>query len=158
MDYDLGPLLETVKRIPQDAWTFRGDPESYKTKTVRESSPVFPKALVESLLSKAIDQYLPPGYTNRVVLSNVPAGEEILPHTDDFGHEVRSKSYHCHIPLTSPEGAVMGFPDRDEEVHMKRGVLYCLNETEPHYVKNKTKEDRIHLLFAVFPHKGKCDA
>ena len=110
--------------------------------------------MVDELLA-GLEKYLTPGYTNRVLLSCIPAGEEILPHTDDFGGAVRSRSYHCHIPLITAPEIVMGFPERDIEFHMEPGHLYSIDETEKHYVKNPTRIDRVHLLFAYFPHKGK---
>ena len=38
---------------------------------------------------------------------------------------------------------------------MEVGHLYSIDETQVHYVKNPSAIDRVHLLFAWFPHKGK---
>ncbi|TAL13927.1 hypothetical protein EPN95_04540 [Patescibacteria group bacterium] len=155
LPYDLTDLKEEVLAIPLSGWVFRGDPESYKTRTVSLGSPCFPSKSVSVLLDWVEKLYFQPGYTNRVLLSCVPAGEEILPHRDDFGEVVRNKSYHCHIPIITHPDAIMGYPDKGIELHMKAGHLYSIDETERHYVKNPSKMDRVHLLFAYFPHRGK---
>lgn len=154
LGFDLTDLIGAVKAIPKDAWVFRGDPESYKTSSVREGSPYLPLDLIEQLFTK-VTKHLMPGYTNRVVLSLIPAGESILPHTDDFGDDIRSKSWHCHIPLITSKKVIMGFSDDKVEVNMKKGHLYSIDETRTHWVENRSKVDRVHLLFAWFPHKGK---
>lgn len=147
LDFDLGPLKEAVRSISN--WKLRTDPESYKTRSIKQESQGFPKEIVQQLLDVALSCFKP-GYTNRVVLSCIPAGEEILPHTDDFGEEIRNTSIHCHIPLITHPSVVMGFDVG--ELHLKEGFLYAMDETKRHYVKNPSKVDRIHLLFAYFPH------
>jgi len=147
VNYSLDSLVKKVGAITN--WTYRLDPESYKTCKVCEGDASFPKEEIKALL-KEVEEYLPAGYQNRVVLSCIPAGEEILPHTDDFGDEVRSKSIHCHIPLITDESIVMGFDSG--ETHLKAGHLYSMDETLNHWVKNPSGVDRVHLLFAHFPH------
>lgn len=145
---DLEPLVSAVGSIPADRWVFRGDPESDTTCVVREDSPDFPKDIVSRVLDAVT--VFGPGYTNRVVLSCVPPGCEIKPHRDDFGEEVRSRSVHCHIPLTTHPDVIMGFPEHDIEAHMKAGHVYSMDETQVHYVKNPTETRRVHLLFAYW--------
>ena len=140
-----------MQAIPLSDWTFRADPESYETLAIRESDKAFPKDEIQKILDSA-SSYLKPGYQNRVVLSCVPAGKGILPHTDDFGGAVRSKSAHYHIPLITDESVIMGIDG--QEYHLKEGFLYLMDETKEHYVKNPSNIDRIHLLFAHFPHLG----
>ena len=97
----------------------------------------------------------PAGYVNRIILSCVPAGERILPHTDDFGPEVQSQSVHCHIPLVTHPHVVMGHGEGsdEQEVHLLPGHLYILDATQRHWVRNPSPIDRVHLLFAYFPHR-----
>lgn len=151
---DLGPLRSALHALPSGAWVFRADPESDKTCAIREGGPHFPQRLVQDVLDAAVEAFLKPGYQNRVVLSMVPAGEGILPHRDDFGEAVRSASMHCHIPLITDAACVMGFPEHGIEEHLAVGVLYGMDETQLHFVRNATATDRIHLLFAHFPHGG----
>lgn len=146
---DLGNFKQIVEAIPSDKWTFRCDPESYETCVIRENDEAFPKKEIQQLLDNLP---LKPGYTNRVVLSCVPAGKGILPHTDDFGEAVRNKSKHYHIPIITEESVILGFDDG--ECHLKEGFLYSMDETQTHYVKNPSSVDRVHLLFAHFPHDG----
>lgn len=152
--HGLSELVEAVRRIPFEVWTYRLDPESDKTRVVRENSPAFPLSLVLQVTEQAA-QYLGEGYSNRMVLSCVPAGEGILPHRDDFGADVRNRSYHCHVPVVTAPEAVMGFPQLGVEEHLEFGKLYVMDESHIHYVKNPSAIDRVHLLFAWFPHKGK---
>lgn len=140
-DIDLGDYPSEMDKL--SGWEFRTDPESYKTKVLRSGFST------GNLLDQ-VESILGAGYFNRVVLSMIPAGEEILPHTDDFGEEVRSISRHCHIPVVTDESIVMGFPSG--ESHLKLGGLYSMDETIEHYVKNPSLIDRIHLLFAWHPH------
>lgn len=150
----LEALIAAVREIPAAAWVHRVDPESDKTTVVREGSPALPAALVTAAIGAAVEAYLPAGYQNRIVLSRVPAGEGILPHRDDFGEAIRSASFHCHIPLITAEAAVLGFPQQNRVEHLLAGHLYSIDETEEHYVANPSAVDRIHLLFAHFPHNG----
>lgn len=154
---DCEPLIETVQALPESVWTYRTDPESDRTRTVRENSEHFPMAEVEALLEQARQKYLGPGFSNRMVLSCVPAGEQILPHTDDFGAHVRKHSRHCHIPLITDERVVMGFADNTVEMHMTAGRLYHMDETVSHYVRNPSELDRVHLLFAHWPQPKEQD-
>ncbi len=147
---DITALKQAVMSIPFDKWSFRCDPESYETCVIRENSPSFPKREIDNILNSLT--YLPLGYQNRIVLSCVPAGKGILPHTDDFGAEIRSKSAHYHIPIITDESIVMGI--ENVEYHLKEAHLYQLDETKEHYVKNPSNIDRVHLLFAHFPHLG----
>lgn len=149
---DLSGLIERINLIPESGWVFRGDPESYETKVVRQGHEWFPAKEVGSVL-KAVECF-GAGYTNRVVLSCVPAGKWILPHTDDFGEEVRRASHHCHIPLITHPSVVMGFPEHKRTYHLQVGHIYSMDETLRHYVKNDSGVDRVHLLFAFFPHAG----
>jgi hypothetical protein len=151
VDIDWASCLKALGDIPQSAWLFRCDPESNTTSAIRENDAAFPKRELEEILISAMRAYLPDGYQNRVVLSCVPAGCRILPHRDDFG-AAQAKSLHCHIPLITHPDAIMGFPEHNLREHMITGHLYSMDASEVHYVDNDSQTDRIHLLFAHFPH------
>ena len=150
--FDLAPLLKEIKAISSGAWIYRTDKESDTTCVVREGRPCFPKALCEALITAAMGEFLSPGYQNRLVLSCVPAGGYILPHRDDFGVDVQARSIHCHIPLISSPEAVMEFPEHGIVENMKVGHLYSMDAREEHSVRNPSAVDRVHLLFAHYPH------
>lgn len=152
VNIDLTGCLSALEKIPQGAWLSRSDPESDTTSAIRENDEAFPKGEIEAILLAAMRNYLPDGYQNRVLLSRVPAGCRILPHRDDFGARVQAASLHCHIPLITHSGAVMGFPEHAMLEHMLAGHLYSMDASEVHYVDNDSDVDRIHLLFAHFPH------
>lgn len=155
LDTPLDRLVAALKACSYDAWIYRTDRESDKTCVIRAGSPAWgPLAEnIATLLQEVETRFFPPGYTNRVLLSCVPAGEQILPHTDDFGSEVQRTSVHCHIPIQTHPDVVMGYGENNTEVHMQGGHLYILDATKRHYVRNPTTIDRVHLLFAYFPHK-----
>lgn len=144
----LAPLIAQVQDIPEAEWKHRGDPESYKTKAIRQRLP----SEVPVVLGWIEQHLLVPGTFNRVVLSMVPAGEAILPHTDNFGAEVRSHSIHGHLPLITDPSIILGFENPSEEWHLEEGTVYRMDESHRHYVKNPSDVDRIHLLFAFWPH------
>lgn len=139
------------KRVPfiQD-WIYRTDIESYKTCTISPDSSEWPEDEINDVLKRA-EIYFPSGYQNRVLLSCVPSGASILPHTDDFGVKVHMSSLHCHIPIITHESVVMGIGE--DVIHMKSGNLYTMDVTQIHYVNNPSSIDRVHLLFAHFQHK-----
>ena len=153
---DLNPLIQRVRGLPSDVWEYRSDKESYETTAIREGTAGF--KMVQEELSKvlvALDKHFKPGFTNRVVLSCIPAGKSILGHTDDFGEKLRQTSIHCHIPLITHSSIKMGFgKENSREYHLKQGHLYSMDETIWHYVNNPSTIDRVHLLLAYFPHDG----
>lgn len=155
LDFELSSWIEDIKFIPKSAWTFRGDPESYKTTYIYSGSPHFPEEKMTRLIPLIEQKIGQAGYVNRVLLSCVPAHESILPHTDDFGTVTRSKSYHCHVPLITQPGIILGYPEAGLEAYLEPGHLYVIDETQKHYVTNPTDLDRVHLLLAFFPHMGK---
>lgn len=146
---ELAPLVAAVTAIPASAWVPRGDPESEDTKAIRENDPLFPGQLLSAALDSVGRAMFGVGYVNRVVLSMVPAGKGILPHTDDFGARVQSASYHCHLPLITDPSVMMGGPEG--ECHLQRGRLYVMDARCRHWVRNPSGIDRVHVLFAYFP-------
>ena len=148
---DLAPLLQAVQAIPSHQWVPRLDPESCDTQAIREHDAGFPTTLLTDVLTAIGETAFGRGYFNRVVLSRVPAGKGILPHTDDFG-AVRQRSYHCHLPLLTDPVVVMGGPDGEQ--HLPVGHLFTMDATCRHWVRNPSAVDRIHLLFAYFPECG----
>lgn len=143
----LAPLIREVQALPREQWVHRGDPESYTTTAIRKNLP----PSTETVLAWIETHLLRPGFFNRVVLSCVPAGEKILPHTDNFGEPVKSKSIHCHLPLVTDPTIMLGF---DAGHHLEVGHVYRMDESQRHWVDNPSTCDRIHLLFAFWPHDG----
>ena len=149
---DLAPLCAAVQAIPPEAWHARSDPESDQTSAVRENDPYFPRVCLDEVLTATGRWAFGTGWFNRVVLSRVPAGCGILPHTDDFGVRVQSTSWHCHLPLITDPTVVLGGPEG--ETHLLAGHLYTMDARCRHWVRNPSAIDRVHLLFAYFPETG----
>lgn len=149
---DLAPLIAAVQSIPASRWVPRSDPESKDTLAIRENDPHFPTHLILPVLDAIGRQAFGRGYFNRVVLSKVPAGMGILPHTDDVGAQVRMTSVHCHLPLITHESIIVGGPEG--EVHLPCSHLFTMDISCRHWVRNPSAVDRVHLLFAYFPEAG----
>lgn len=147
---DMRPLATVIQA--SNGWVFRTDRESDTTRVIREGSEWMPDL---SEVFGACSELLPPGYQNRIVLSCVPAGKWILPHTDDFGEDVHRRSLHCHVPIVTDPRCLMGYGD--SSLHMRAGHLYTMDVTVRHYVVNPSTVDRVHLLFAHFPHQEDPD-
>jgi len=143
----LAPLIRETQALSKARWVHRGDPESYETTAIRKDLP----SQTQEVLGWIADHLLKPGFFNRVVLSCVPAGKKILPHTDNFGEPVKSQSIHCHLPLVTDPTIVLGF---ERGHHLEVGHVYRMDESQRHWVDNPSACDRIHLLFAFWPHDG----
>lgn len=157
MATSLTQLVASIVAFPKSSWTYRVDKESDKTCVVRLGSTAWESVAheVDMLLQEVESRWFPPGYANRVLLSCVPSGEQILSHTDDFGVEAQEASVHCHIPLMTDPAVVMGYGirTRECEMHLQASHLYILDATQRHWVRNPSPIDRVHLLFAYFPHR-----
>lgn len=85
---------------------------------------------------------------DRLIISRIPPGGEILPHADNEGDYVLTDDrarYHC---------AIQGLPGSlyhcgNETVQMLTGEIWWFNAHEIHSVVNNSVDDRIHLLIDV---------
>lgn len=79
----------------------------------------------------------------RIFFSKLLSESFIDQHTD----EGKYFSYfdRFHFVISSPENCV--FRIRDEDIFLKQGSLYWVNNHVPHWLKNSGKTDRINLIF-----------
>lgn len=79
----------------------------------------------------------------RIFFSKLFAETDIDTHID----EGKYFSYfdRFHFVISSPENCV--FHIRDEDIFLKQGSLYWVNNHVPHWLKNSGKTDRINLIF-----------
>lgn len=80
-----------------------------------------------------------------VLITKVPPGGRIEPHTDHGWHAgYYSKFY---IPIQNAEGATFSFPDG--VIRPSLGDVYWFDNSFPHWVENNSKEDRIALIVCI---------
>ena len=90
------------------------------------------------------------GKMGKVVLINLPGGQEILQHQDhgDYLDIVRR----FHIPIITNKNVY--FQVGDEVKNMKAGECWEINNSKLHSVKNEGVENRVHLMIDVMPMIG----
>lgn len=150
----LDPLCEQIMALPPSSWVFRGDVESMETMKIRADVNVWLKEATKPIFTWMELHAIRPGGFNRIVLSKVPAQKQILPHTDDRDVD----KMHCHLPLITEKKVVLRYPQHKKSYHLKRGHIYRMDKNQEHAVDNPTMTDRIHLLFAYWPHDGNWNA
>lgn len=92
------------------------------------------------------------GFIVRLILAKLLGGGRIPKHTD-AGYSLLN--YHrIHLPIVSNEDVV--FHVGGEEINMRVGELWEINNGTVHGVENRGTEDRIHLIVDWMPnHEGK---
>lgn len=87
-----------------------------------------------------------------VLIYSVPAGKEILPHTDMGWHPNYFEKY--NISLQSQEGCSFYYPETGESMESKTGDLYWFCNTVPHGVRNTSDRDQLILTVCIKPFQG----
>ena len=84
-----------------------------------------------------------------VLITKLPPGGEILPHSDQGWHADYYDKY--FVPLENENGAVLGF---DEGVIMPLiGDVWAFDNSYTHWVKNNSKSDRIAMVVCIKQNK-----
>lgn len=84
-------------------------------------------------------------YTNIMFANLLPNGS-IPRHTDvDFLTQI----HRCHLPIKTNKNVIFGVGDMC--YNLEEGTCYEINNTLPHFVNNKSLEDRIHLIIDILP-------
>lgn len=92
------------------------------------------------------------GFIVRLILAKLAAGGRIPRHTD-AGYSLLN-CHRVHLPITTNEDVV--FHVGGDEMHMRIGELWEINNGTVHGVENRGAEDRIHLILDWMPnHAGK---
>ena len=81
----------------------------------------------------------------RIMLAKLPAGGEILPHTDRTASHYIHK---IHVPLITNSGTM--FHVGDQVRHLPAGEVYEVNNKRNHAVENHGDLDRIHFIFECY--------
>jgi hypothetical protein len=85
-----------------------------------------------------------------VLITKVPPGGRIEPHTDHGWHAEYYDKY--YIPIQNDEGAIFGF--EDGVIAPQLGEVYWFRNDVPHWVENNSNRDRISLIVCIRSHRG----
>jgi hypothetical protein len=80
-----------------------------------------------------------------VLCTKLPPGGEIKPHVDGGWHAEYYKKY--YVSVKNKPGAVFYF--ENGSIDPDEGEVYEFNNAKPHWVENKSKEDRIALIVCI---------
>lgn len=80
-----------------------------------------------------------------VLITRLPAGGEILKHTDNGWHADYYDKY--YIPIENEKGAVFGFDEGD--INPDLGDVWAFDNSFTHWVKNNTNKERIAMIVCI---------
>ena len=164
---DVDAVLERIKEVPESLWISENAGKPYKYETLSDTRHIMFRFYNGSdnvsdydthpLWSEWQELLLPIvehaaerlGYKEyrfpRVMLARIPAGCEILPHTDDGASYYIHK---IHVPLiTNPKKT---FHIGKQAKHLSVGEIVEVNNKRKHSVTNEGELDRIHFIFECY--------
>ena len=166
-DFDVTSILEKTGEIPAEKWTESGreklfavhkDTQSiqlvhfedfqFAKPEYQELYPEFEGAL-QPVVDYIAEYYRDNGFVVRIILAKLLAGGSIPKHTD-AGYSLLA-CHRVHIPLISSSDVV--FSVGGEEINMRVGEFWEINNSVTHGVENKGGEDRIHLIVDWMPNR-----
>lgn len=100
---------------------------------------------VELLIRMLEEKYS--GKRGRVLLVNLPAGENIPEHMDSGAY--LQIVHRNHIPIITNHQVMFGVGNT--VVNMKENNVYEINNHKTHYVNNDGDSDRYHLIIDIIP-------
>ena len=105
------------------------------------------QALVAPVLARAVAPY---GYARgafpRVMLARLPAGGVIHPHVD--ANPAARWPHKIHVPLLTDPRVICCFGGAQH--HVPAGHAVEVDNLGPHWVRNESVQDRIHLIFEYY--------
>jgi quercetin dioxygenase-like cupin family protein len=104
------------------------------------------KKVVFDLMSKVEGERL-----GGILITKLAAGGHIARHTDSGWHAQYYDKF-C-VPILSEEGAIFGFDDGD--IKAKVGEAWWFDNSNPHWVTNNSKCDRIAMIVCIRTEKYK---
>jgi hypothetical protein len=80
-----------------------------------------------------------------VLITKLPAGGHIARHTDAGWHASYYDKF--YIPILNSKGAIFGFDDGD--IKPELGQAWWFDNSNPHWVDNKSNTDRIAMIVCI---------
>lgn len=105
---------------------------------------------LEPVIEYIANYYKNNGFVVRLILAKLVAGGKIPRHTD-AGFSLLN-SHRIHLPIITNEDVV--FFVGGEELNMRAGELWEINNGTVHGVENRGAEDRIHLIVDWMPNEA----
>ena len=119
--------------------------DTYNEKIRYENSELWKlvKPIVKDL------EYMHDGRAGQILIAKLPSKKVIAAHADpgDYLGVIRRN----HIPLITHKDVI--FSVHDEDVHMKEGECWEINNNKLHRVANNSEMDRVHLTIDIIPNK-----
>ena len=166
-DFDVGPILERTGEIPAEKWTESGREKLFAVHKDTQSiqlvhfedfqyaKPAYQELysdfepVLQPVVSYISDYYRDNGFVVRIILAKLLAGGSIPKHTD-AGYSLLN-CHRVHIPLVSSNDVV--FSVGGEEIKMRVGEFWEINNGVTHGVENNGGADRIHLIVDWMPNR-----
>lgn len=80
-----------------------------------------------------------------VLITKLPPGGKILPHTDSGWHAEYYDKY--YVPIKNDKGAVFGFEDGD--IESEAGDVWKFDNSITHWVNNDSNSERIAMIICI---------
>ncbi len=90
------------------------------------------------------------GRITRLMLVDLPAGAEVVPHRDTKPIIIDPRR--CHVPVVTNEAVSFVIDGIDH--HLAVGQAYEVDNTREHSVANRGTTRRVHLICDVMPQRG----
>jgi Flp pilus assembly protein TadD len=172
-EIDVAAIRKAIELIPADRWLESGreqlfavhkDTQSLKLVHFEDYRYKRPEYLelfseLEEVLKPVVDfitrYYQDNGFIVRIILAKLVAGGTIPQHTD-AGFSLLN-CHRVHLPIITNDDVI--FSVGDEDINMRIGELWEINNGTTHTVENRSTQDRIHLIIDWMPnYAGKPEA
>ena len=168
-NFDVGPLRRRIEQIPDSAWL---ESEREKLFAVHKHTqsimlvhfedfkherPEYSDLYYEMqdelkpLVDYVAAYYRNNGFIVRLLLAKLLGGGKI-PHHTDSGYSLLN-CHRVHVPVVTNEGVL--FTVGGEQINMRVGEFWEINNGADHAVTNSSDEDRVHIIIDWMPnHAG----
>lgn len=166
-DFDVSSILEKISDISDEKWAESGrerlfavhkDTQSlqlvhfedfqYEKPAYRELYSDL-EEVMQPVIDYISDYYRDNGFIVRMILAKLLKGGSVPKHTDS-GYSLLN-CHRVHIPIISSDSVV--FSVGGEEINMRVGEFWEINNGVTHGVENRGTEDRIHLIVDWMPNR-----
>ena len=89
------------------------------------------------------------GIATSALIVKLLSENDVLPHIDSSDYLQNIRRNHLAIKTNN---SVLFFVEKEEK-NIKEGECWEINNAKTHYVKNLSKEERIHLIIDIMPNK-----
>ncbi len=164
-DVDVEPLRRKLAKIPERAWFQSGRENRYEVhkqtqalqiiydEDFRHYNPTYHdlykefRRELQPIMDDIADYFEHDGFIVRVIFTRLEAGGEISTHSDGLYSLLKCRR--IHIPINTNDKVF--FWVGGEEINMRAGEMWEINNATLHAVFNRSDEARIHLIIDWVP-------